>query len=1001
MPHDDDNDSAESAEDSFGSGGGFFDEPFDAGGSTDSAEDAQDSFAGGGDDDDDDDRNQNFAGGGSGGSGTQTPGESAEDTDATGSSEPPSIDPDLGDTVTGTEAREVLERVEREGAQIENLEERDALASQIERLTGVDARTVTRQFADEDVNVSLGPDGFAVDGTGDDPTGVGTQPPAPETPANEIDAPGSAEEAQDLAASGRLRNFTTASFGALDAPGSAEAAQDFAAGTAFGGTTRASLGALDRPGSAEDAADLRSNDSVPSQAAFDEARTDPDALRDPTLAQGAQRQGRATVTEGFDVLFGSADEAVDRAADAADEGDLLGIADNLLGSTDEAFARGNEADDPVESIDEVLGPTDEVAGQVARSIATFAEDAPGVASDFSQSQSEIEQDQLDLATSGEFQAAFRLPISRAEEQITSAEADEGVLEEVTSGGLLDDEEERILRGAQSRVVEAAGEEFDAVNPTADETLREQQRSSVGAVAAFTSPFGLASGAESGLEVATGSAEVIGDDEGGALFETGQDVGSQAIPAGRRQIEANPEGAITTVATGLLLGAGVGRAAGGLARGGAGRFRTAGGTRISADELTERDVLDRDQPFPPFRDVERARVDQAGALREQAQQNTPEEIQERLGGPIDVDEGEGLADLTKALDADPGRRGGDFEAPASDSELAQEFETVGTSFGPELSPNFLRTGGRSSVSFTPGLPDLGGRPTTAIVRTQVRETDAADVDELEQELLDAEARGDSAARTMSPDEFSPQEAEVLVPPSARFQRVTDSGAARRVGFGSDFFTEVDGQRVPVRLFRDDDADSDADLADAEVGDDLLDLDDIRSRVQRPRDVDDGLTPLSSSAGSSARARRSQGGAAASSSFFGAGSSEGFGSVSSSGAGPSSATSAPGSSRGPPSRRGVFTSSPFSSTSGTPSSSTPSTPGTPSSSTPSTPGTPSSSTPSTPGSGTPGVPGTPTTPGPPDTDPDEDELELLDRLDEAFAGVRAVDTTLAPTEVDFDE
>jgi len=283
MPHDDDNDSAESAEDSFGSGGGFFDEPFDAGGSTDSAEDAQDSFAGGGDDDDDDDRNQNFAGGGSGGSGTQTPGESAEDTDATGSSEPPSIDPDLGDTVSGT------------------------------------------------------------------------------------------EEAQDLAASGRLRNFTTASFGALDAPGSAEAAQDFAAGTAFGGTTRASLGALDRPGSAEEAADLRSNDSVPSQAAFDEARTDPDALRDPTLAQGAQRQGRATVTEGFDVLFGSADEAVDRAADAADEGDLLGIADNLLGSTDEAFARGNEADDPVESIDEVLGPTDEVAGQVARSIATFAE----------------------------------------------------------------------------------------------------------------------------------------------------------------------------------------------------------------------------------------------------------------------------------------------------------------------------------------------------------------------------------------------------------------------------------------------------------------------------------------------------------------------------------------------------------------------------------------------------------------------------------------------------
>jgi len=597
------------------------------------------------------------------------------------------------------------------------------------------------------------------------------------------------------------------------------------------------------------------------------ASLDADAVRDPALARAAERQGRASLDEGVDVLLGSTDEAVGRAVDDAAEGDLAGVADNLAGSTDEAFARGNRADDPSQSVDEFLGPVDETAGAAGRGAATLAPLGPQVvgSSLFTnvRNTAELGAAAASGADRGELQ---RLRNEQVSLSPASASVDPGVAGRLTQGGLLSDSDERTLRGASSRAVEGAGETFEELNPTPDDTLRRQQRDTVESAVEATNPFGLALGAETGVQATTGAVAAAGDGRADEAGETLLALGAGGVSAARRQAQANPAGTLTDVSTGLLLGAGGSRAAGGVARTVRGRLRTVGGTRLPRDELVADDVVDGDEDFPPVRNVERAgpegQRDQAGALREQAQEFTPAEVQEELGGEIDVEGGEGPADLTKALDVEPDGPGQDFRAPSSDDDLADEFETSGSSVGPELSPNFLRLGERGSTSLRPGLPDFGGSPTAAIIRSELRETDAADRTELEQELLDAEARGDTAARTLPPDEFTEGEAEALLPPGAQFTRVGDDGLLRRLGLGSDFFTEVDGQRVPVELFADprvdlsrpdrvsarlvDDDDAGRVSFGAELTDRITDSTDSRDVFGRPLSTED--VPLTPSADS---------------------------------------------------------------------------------------------------------------------------------------------------------
>jgi hypothetical protein len=277
------------------------------------------------------------------------------------------------------------------------------------------------------------------------------------------------------------------------------------------------------------------------------------------------------------------------------------------------------------------------------------------------------------------------------------------------------------------------------------------------------------------------------------------------------------------AAGLELGASAaaGRALGRAARAGRDRVRTAGAERVDLEDVSPEETAEYYNPdsdtkppegrFPGFQNRDTLRESQRRALIEDAEEFTPDAMQKRFDeAGVDRD---GV--FFKALGAEPEgpdsgrlqRAGGGFQAPEPDSDLADAYETRGTSFGPAVSPNFLgEVAGRSpDFSFVPGLPSLGDRSTVVAAGTDVTETDASNVGQLNQELLDN--AGDTDLRTLSPDETSPGEAEALAAPGAEFQDLGGGplrSLARRAGIGSDFAVDVGSRRVPFRLVVPDDS-----------------------------------------------------------------------------------------------------------------------------------------------------------------------------------------------------
>ena len=281
-------------------------------------------------------------------------------------------------------------------------------------------------------------------------------------------------------------------------------------------------------------------------------------------------------------------------------------------------------------------------------------------------------------------------------------------------------------------------------------------------------------------------------------------GSTAVDvtqATARQARENP--ATFAAETALSFGAGAvaGRGLGAAGRASRRASTRVGGTKIDPTDLTnertiryaEGDITDADAQFPGAVDADLYETDPAASVRQQADEFTPEEIEERFD-EAGVDDG---TDLKKAVDRNP-------EGPAlgrGNTGLETRegtYESPGGFAGPELSPNFLRLGGgRAGFSMRPGLPDFGSNPTGVIVRTDVKNPDADTLDEFNQELLDAE--GETTARTKPADEVNTGEAEAVIPPEARFAPVrggVGSQLRSRLGIGSDFYTVIDGQ--PVRL-----------------------------------------------------------------------------------------------------------------------------------------------------------------------------------------------------------
>lgn len=346
---------------------------------------------------------------------------------------------------------------------------------------------------------------------------------------------------------------------------------------------------------------------------------------------------------------------------------------------------------------------------------------------------------------------------------------------------------------------------------------------------------LAEGPSQPLETA-GTAAALGSETTTRLLRAGSDA---VFESPYRTLGGGIGVGATAVAGGVATGKAL-RTTRRATRGVRDRVRTAGSIDIT-DETVSDEVLqqfrdgDGDQ-FPGLDDPDTFAEDEALAIREQANRMTPDDVQQRF-----EEAGVAGTDLKKALGTEPegpgaGRAAQGIETPSADSDLADAYETSGTSFGPEFSPNFFNLEDAQSPGFSlrPGLPDSGAnKPTGVIARTDVEESRATSTPEFDEELR--EAAGDTTARTVSSEfeGFDPiSEAEVQTPPDAEFADLGGSfsrNVARRFGIGSDYRIEVGGRRVPVRAVAPAD-----DLDTGGVSRRSL-LDDDRGQVSSP-DVD---------------------------------------------------------------------------------------------------------------------------------------------------------------------
>jgi|GEM_PF-6598733 len=283
---------------------------------------------------------------------------------------------------------------------------------------------------------------------------------------------------------------------------------------------------------------------------------------------------------------------------------------------------------------------------------------------------------------------------------------------------------------------------------------------------------------------------------------------------------NPQDVTTKALTGAVVSGGAGRAIGMAGRFGVDRVRTAGATKVDLEDVTNPETTayfrgestDSDARFPGADDPDLYEDDPAEAVRQQAADNTPEEIETQFE-EAGVTEG---TDLKKALETEPeGHSQSRIGDGAGFRTEEGSYESPGAFVGPELSPNFLGVGERSGYSLRPGLPSVGGRPTAVIARADVENPDADTMDRFNRELVDERA-GETTARTKPAEEVNSGEIEAVIPPESSFRAVDEvASGGNRFGIGANYYTEVGGRRVPFRLVAPEDrVDVDAPNVDAD-------------------------------------------------------------------------------------------------------------------------------------------------------------------------------------------
>lgn len=784
-----------------------------------------------------------------------------------------------GVNVTGTEASDLLSEARQQETTIGNLDERQALAAQIERQTGVDAREIAQEYGDG-ADVSLDPAAgvFRVrrrrrrrdEGAGFQVTGEAAQELTSDSEAGDRVEGGFDELVSDTEA-GDLRFAASPSL-----------VSDTEAGDRLDTQPR-----RDRPRTSIPAGAIRFGET---QTGIYRRGRDQTVDRDRTLGTAAQRFGTA-VTSGDvagvgDVLAGSFDEFVGRAPTDATRAARRydKPLDVLAGSTDEAVgraavearegdlgARGDTAG-VVNALTPDLPPsvrrtfeTDEARGgetaaaridaeQLARGSSAAVENVGPAVERFVREQAAPQAGGVD--TTG---AATSIVGGGATEAIASAEVDRDVTDEVTVGGELTEAQERTLRrGSQqlsadiSTGVEATsgfaapvtiertadtvvGAEEDIATDVLlgedapESTIGETERAGEGpgerivesgaeTILSTVDPFGLAVGAETGLEVAENAPD-LSREEQAALGSSAVALGTAAATRAATSARRRPASAIGSIGGGYLLGAGASAAIGRGARRLTDISRTAGGRDVDVTGLTnprtvahaEGEITDADAKFPGAEDPGQYRTDPAEAVGQQAEEYTPEEVAAQFP------EGAEGAVIKKALDVDPDAPD---RAPSGFETQEGSYESPGSFFGPEFSVNFLRVGG-GRVGLRPGLPGLGSRPTGVIARTDVENPDADTLEGFNEELL--ERAGETTARTKPAGEVNPGEIEAVVPPEAEF-----------VPTGDDLlYTRIAGRRVPLRTVLP--ADRDADV-DADAGIDAGEADALARFARREDDTE---------------------------------------------------------------------------------------------------------------------------------------------------------------------
>ncbi|WP_080506143.1 methyl-accepting chemotaxis protein [Halorubrum sp. BV1] len=551
------------------------------------------------------------------------------------------------------------------------------------------------------------------------------------------------------------------------------------------------------------------------------------------------------------------DRTVDRAEDTVDN-TVNDVTSGARNAVDEAQETARDVQRGVDrTVDQATDTADDVASNVSRSAGEVADATRDQVDHATETYGEMGRELQDgdvgaaVDTAVESTGETYDNIARAgdaaagstDEWVGSAEVNTEVSDDLTRGGFLSetrDSNEGLLPGEVGWVnlseegLRSGAEDINDYKKTFDENepvtfmgSDAPERVLQGAAGVGVDLLNFPQHAqtlETGAEVAQNAPGEIQEHGFGEVAETATGVGTAIGGAMAREAEANPLEFASGAVFGYATGAAAGRIVGKAGRATRDRVRTAGGTKVDAEgglagsdvvRYTETDGAEGQQ-FPGARDPDTYESDPAKAVQEQADEFTPQQI-EGFFDERGVTEG---SVLKKALDVEPdgpgsGRSDTGFTSAPDEVDGDFAYETPGSFFGPELSPNFLRVGGgESSFSARPGLPDFGNKPTGVLARTDVENTDADTLQQFNQEMLDRS--GDTTAVTKPADEVNTGEIEAVVPPGAEFSPVGSgglTGVARRLGIGSDFYTEVGGRRVPLRPVAPKDRSPDADAPDS--------------------------------------------------------------------------------------------------------------------------------------------------------------------------------------------